>query len=66
MKKFKIVISIILVMMLAITTSVTAFATDVNLDNEKWAMEQKVKDVEETAQEITVAKKEETDEDFTF
>ena len=47
MKKLNIVISIILVMMLAITTSVTAFATDVNLDNEKWAMEQKVKDVED-------------------
>ena len=38
MKKFKIVISIILVMMLAITSSVTAFATDVDLENEKQAI----------------------------
>lgn len=46
-KNLKIAISIVLVLMLAITSTITAFATDVDLDKEKWAMEQKAKDVED-------------------
>lgn len=47
MKRLKIILSLILVLMLAMTSSVTAFATSDDLFDAQMAMTQKVKDIEE-------------------